>query len=59
MWRFNVGDISEHQFRLLRFLVQHGGAEAHIVVKSDKPWPREIYVSRYQRDAKVPRDAIN
>ena len=59
MWRFEVQDISENDFRLLRALIQLKVAEAHLVVKSQRPWPREIYVHARQARAAVPRDAIN
>lgn len=59
MWRYDVRNISEQQFRLLRFLAQHRGATAHIVVKSEQPWPREIVTYPRQPMVKIVGDAIN
>lgn len=38
MWRYNVGDLTDDDIRRLRLLVKIKRAEAHIVVKSDRPW---------------------
>lgn len=59
MWRFEVLDITEQQFRALRLLIHLKQAEAHIIVRSNRPWPPEISTSPRQREVSVPRDAIN
>ena len=59
MWRYDVRDISEQQFRLLRFLAQHRGTTAHIIVKSDQPWPREVPTHPRQPLVRIVGSAIN
>lgn len=59
MRRYNVSDITEQHYRTLRLLLQLNLAEAHIVIKSQRPWPPPISFSIRQRDIKIVGDAIN
>lgn len=59
MWRFEVLDITEQQFRALRLLIHLKQAEAHIVVRSNRPWPLPISFSPRQPNAMITGDAIN
>lgn len=59
MWRFEVQDISEQEYRRLRLLINLKLAEAHLVVKCQRSWPVEICRSPRQIDARVARKTIN
>lgn len=59
MWRYHVLDISEQHFRQLRLLIQLKQAEAHIVVKTARPWPSPVMLHPRQRAAVIERDAIH
>ena len=59
MRRFNVSNITEQHYRTLRLLLQLNLAEAHIVVKSQRPWPPAVSFSLLQRDTSIAGDAIN
>jgi hypothetical protein len=59
MWRYDVRDISEQHFRTLRLLLHLNLAVAHIVVRSERPWPPAIRYSLRQKDTDIPGDAIN
>ena len=59
MRRYNVSDITEQHYRTLRLLLHLNLAEAHIVVRSQRPWPPPISFSFRQRDIKIAGDAIN
>jgi len=59
MRRYDVRDITEQHYRTLRLLLQLNLAEAHIVVKSQRPWPPPISFSLRQRTTEVTGEAIN
>lgn len=59
MWRYQVLDISEFHYRQLRLLIHLKLAEAHIVVRTERPWPREVSLHPRQHSAKIERNAIN
>ncbi|MBV2150146.1 hypothetical protein KRZ98_18040 [Sphingobium sp. AS12] len=59
MWRYQLLDLSEQHVRQLRLLIKLNRAEAHVIVKTDKPWPPEILLHPRQHTAKIARDAIN
>ena len=59
MRRYNVRDITEQHYRTLRLLLALGQAEAHIVVRCQRPWPRTISFSPRQRETVIVGDAIN
>lgn len=59
MRRYDVRDITEHQFRVLRHLLSLKLAEAHIVVRSERTWPPPISFSPRQPETHVQGDAIN
>lgn len=59
MRRYDVRDISEQHYRILRLLLNLNLAEAHIVVKSRHPWPPPITLSPRQRERSISGDAIN
>lgn len=59
MWRYQLIDLSEQHIRQLRLLIKLKRAEAHVIVRTDQPWPPEILLHPRQHDAKVARDAIN
>lgn len=42
MRRYDIRDITEQHYRALRLLLTLGVAEAHIVVRSKRPWPPSI-----------------
>lgn len=59
MRRYDARDITEQHYRTLRLLLQLNLAEAHIVVRSSRPWPPSISYSPRQRDIEIMGDAIN
>lgn len=59
MRRYNARDITEQHYRTLRLLLQLNLAEAHIVVRSNRPWPPPILYSPRQREITITGDAIN
>ena len=59
MRRYDVRDITEQHYRTLRLLLQLNLAEAHIVVRSQRPWPPPFSLSSRQRDSIIAGDAIN
>jgi len=59
MRRYDARDITEQHYRTLRLLLQLNLADAHIVVKSQRPWPPSISYSSRQRDNMIVGDAIN
>lgn len=59
MRRYDVQTITEQHYRALRLLLAMGQAEAHIVVRSKRPWPPQISFSRRQPATDIPGDAIN
>ena len=59
MRRYDARDITEQHYRTLRLLLQLNLAEAHIVVRSQRPWPPPISASPRQREATITGDAIN
>lgn len=59
MRRYDARDITENHYRALRLLLMLGVAEAHIVVRSQRPWPPSISYSRRQPEITISGDAIN
>lgn len=59
MRRYDVRDITENHYRVLRLLLMLNQAEAHIVVRSKRPWPPRIAYSARQRESQIFGDAIN
>ena len=59
MRRYDVRDLNVDHFRALLRLVHLKKAEAHIVVRSKRPWPPTIAYSRRQEDTVITGDAIN
>ncbi|HJU04440.1 MAG TPA: hypothetical protein VJ692_04755 [Nitrospiraceae bacterium] len=59
MRRHNARDITEQHYRTLRLLLQLNLAEAHIVVRSQRPWPPSISFSPWQPSSEIAGDAIN
>ncbi|WP_029622937.1 hypothetical protein [Sphingomonas elodea] len=59
MRRYDVRDITDQHYRALRLLLATNQAEAHIVVRSKRPWPPAISYSPRQPDTAIAGDAIN
>ena len=59
MRRYDARDITEQHYRTLRLLLQLNLAEAHIVVRSQRPWPPPVLFSPRQRYIRLTGDAIN
>lgn len=59
MRRYDARDITEQHYRTLLLLLQLNLAEAHIVVRSQRPWPPAISFSRGQQKIAISGDAIN
>lgn len=59
MRRYDARDITEHHYRALRLLLTLNMAEAHIVVRSKRPWPPSVSYSPRQLETAIPGDAIN
>ncbi|AJP70705.1 hypothetical protein [Sphingomonas hengshuiensis] len=59
MRRYNVRDITDRHYRALRVLLATQQAEAHIVVRSKRPWPSRIPLSPHENVGDVEGDAIN
>ncbi|HEX8301451.1 hypothetical protein [Sphingomonas sp.] len=59
MRRYDARDITEQHFRALRVLLVTGQADAHIVVRSRRPWPPLVSLSPSQPAGEVTGDAIN
>jgi len=59
MRRYDARDITEQHYRTLRLLLQLNLAEAHLVVRCQRPWPPSILFSPRQRKAEISGDAIN
>lgn len=59
MRRYNVADITEQHYRVLRLLLALDQAEAHIVVRSKRAWPPPISFSPRQSDNRIAGEAIN
>ncbi len=59
MRRYDASDITENHYRALRLLIRLRLAEAHIVVRSTRPWPPRILYSSRQPDADICGDPIN
>lgn len=59
MRRYDARDITEQHYRTLRLLLQLNLAEAHIVVRSQRPWPPSISFSPRQQEIAISGDAIN
>ena len=58
MRRYDVGDLTDDDLRRLRLLVRMKRAEAHIIVKTDYPWPSTIRTSARQWQEPAPGNAI-
>ncbi|HEX7853471.1 MAG TPA: hypothetical protein VF503_07215 [Sphingobium sp.] len=59
MWRYEVIDISEQQYRRLRLLIHIKAAEAHLIVRSRHPWPIIVPGNAREHDKIIRADAIN
>lgn len=59
MRRYDARDITEQHYRTLRLLLQLNLAEAHLVVRSQRPWPPAVSFSTRQQGKAITGDAIN
>jgi hypothetical protein len=59
MRRFDASDITENHYRALRLLIRLRLAEAHIIVRSARPWPPRVFYSSRQPEADIRGDPIN
>ena len=59
MRRYDARDITEQHYRTLRLLLQLNLAQAHLVVRCQRPWPPSISLSQRQRAFVNTGDAIN
>jgi len=59
MWRFDLENLTEDDLRRLRLRVKLERAEAHIVVKSDRPWVSPIKTAPRQWQEPAAGVAIN
>lgn len=59
MWRYDARDISEDQYRLLRWLIRRNVAEAHLIVRPQRPWPAPIAFRPRAHITIIRGDAIN
>jgi hypothetical protein len=59
VWRFNLADLSDNDIRRLRLLIKMGKAEAHLVTKSEHPWPIKVQTHPRQWQEPVDGTAIN
>ena len=59
MRRYDARDITDQHYRALRVLLITNQAEAHIVVRSKRPWPPAISYSPRQSETAIASDAIN
>lgn len=59
MWRYDARDISEDQYRILRFLIRLKAAEAHLVVRTERIWPVPIAFRPRDHIAIIRGHAIN
>lgn len=59
MRRYDARDITEHHYRALLVLLKFNMAEAHIVVRSKRPWPTPVSFSPRQQATQISGDAIN
>lgn len=59
MRRYDARDITEQHYRTLRLLLQLNLAEAHIVVRSQRPWPPAVRYSPRQPETVITGEAVN
>lgn len=59
MRRYDARDITEHHYRALRLLLTLNMAEAHIVVRSKRPWPPRVSFSPRQNAVDIAGEPIN
>lgn len=59
MWRYEARDISEDQYRILRFLISRNVAEAHLLVRTERTWPVPIAFRPRDHIAIIRGHAIN
>ncbi len=59
MWRYDARDISEDQYRILRWLVRLEVAEAYLFVKTERTWPAPLAFRPRDHMTIIRRNAIN